>query len=179
MRGLLPGSRMKEQVMSTQPGVTTEQITSTLRLITHPNNVQMAQSLRYLQQFLTAKTITLEQDKKMAVHDVMLFKIFDRTMASIIAFDWLWKNPRHASNPSHAITCSIVMVFAVMHSVQEPSKGYQSINSGFYWLKTIHQGIRVTFIFLQCLGMHFTLQFLHTKNYLADAHIQINIILYE
>ena len=38
----------------------------------------------------------------MAVNDVMLFKIFDWTMASIIAFDWLWKNPRHVSNPRHA-----------------------------------------------------------------------------
>ena len=38
----------------------------------------------------------------MAVHDVMLFKMFDWTMASIIAFDWLSKNPCHASNPCHA-----------------------------------------------------------------------------
>ena len=27
--------------------------------------------------------------QKIAVHDVMLFKIFDWTIASIIAFDWL------------------------------------------------------------------------------------------
>ena len=40
--------------------------------------------------------------QKMAVHDVMLFMIFDWTMASIVAFDWLWKNLRHASNPRHA-----------------------------------------------------------------------------
>ena len=31
------------------------------------------------------------------VHDVMLFKLFDWTMASIIAFDWLLRYGRHAS----------------------------------------------------------------------------------
>ena len=35
--------------------------------------------------------------QKWVVQDVMLFKISDWTMVSIVVFDWLWKNPRHAS----------------------------------------------------------------------------------
>ena len=36
--------------------------------------------------------------QNMAVHDIMLFKIFDWTMVSMMGFDWLSKYICHASN---------------------------------------------------------------------------------
>ena len=44
----------------------------------------------------------------------MLFKIFDWTMVSIVAFDWLSKNPCHVSSIGVNLTSSsVIMVFAV------------------------------------------------------------------
>ena len=52
--------------------------------------------------------------QKWVVQDVMLFKVFDWTMAFIIAFDWLLKYGRHASSISVHLACSTDMVFAVI-----------------------------------------------------------------
>ena len=43
----------------------------------------------YDNMYVYSKNCNTGARQKMAVHDVMLFKIFDWTMASIIAFDWL------------------------------------------------------------------------------------------
>ena len=52
--------------------------------------------------------------KKLVVHDVKFLKLFDWTMVSIIAFDWLLKYGRRASSIWVHLACSMDMVFAVM-----------------------------------------------------------------
>ena len=45
---------------------------------------------------ITAKTITLEQNQKLVVQDVMFFRPFDWTAIAVIAFDWVSNNACHA-----------------------------------------------------------------------------------
>ena len=53
-------------------------------------------------------------EQKWVVQDIMLFKIFDWSMACILTFDWLSNYVRHTSSISVHLACSTDMVFVVI-----------------------------------------------------------------